>query len=85
MSLTLSTPKTVTLDKVRIEQFTVSPQNGAVMVHFSKGYEDAGGQYTPQEYDHVNFLDVTFDQDLYTQVKDTLYAMLDAHLNPQPE
>lgn len=78
-------PKTVTLDKVRIEQFTVSPQNGAVMIRYSKGYEDSNGQYIPQEYDHVNFLDVTFDQDLYTQVKDTLYMMLDAHLNPQPE
>jgi len=79
------TPTTITLDKVRIEQFTVSPQNGAVMIRYSKGHEDSNGQYTPQEYDHVNFLDVTFDPDLYKQVKEALYAMLDAHLNPQPE
>jgi hypothetical protein len=55
------------------------------MVHFSKGYEDVNGQYVPQEYNHVNFLDVSFDPELYNQVKQTLYAMLDAHLNPQPE
>lgn len=55
------------------------------MVRFSKGYEDVNGQYVPQEYDYVNFLDVTFDQNLYDQVKSTLYTMLDAHLNPRPE
>jgi hypothetical protein len=79
------TPNTITLNKVRIEQFTVSPQLNAVMIQYSKGYEDVNGQYVPQEYNHVNFLDVSFDPDLYNQVKQTLYAMLDAHLNPQPE
>lgn len=75
------TPNTITLDKVRIEQFTVSPQLNAVMVQYSKGYDDANGQYVPKEYTHVNFTDVSFDQTLYEQVKNTLYSMLSSHLN----
>lgn len=76
------TPTTVVLDKVRVEQFTVSPQIGAVMIRYSKGYEDANGQYVPQEYDHANFSEVSFDSVLYDQVKTALYDLLQQHLNP---
>ena len=75
------TPTTITLDKVRVEQFTVSPQIGAVMIRYSKGCEDENGQYVPQEYDHVNFDGVDFDANLYDQVKSALYALLESHLN----
>ncbi len=69
------TPNTVTLDKVRVEQFTVSPQTGAVMIHYSKGY-DENGQYVPKEYAHANFESVTFNEALYEQVKTALYELL---------
>lgn len=78
------TPTTITLDKVRVEQFTVSPQNGAVMIQYSKGYDDpATGQYVPQEYLHANFTEVAFDPTLYDQVKSALYSLLQSHLAPQ--
>lgn len=75
------TPTTMTLDKVRIEQFTVTPQNNAVMIHYSKGYNDAEGNYVPREYTSMNLLDVTFDPTLYEQVKTTLYNLLTAELS----
>jgi hypothetical protein len=75
------TPSTITLDKVRIEQFTVSPQLNAVMVQYSRGYDDANGQYVPKEYANANFMDVSFDQSLYDQVKSALYVMLSSYLN----
>jgi|LakMenEpi03Aug12_release.lakeMendotaPanAssembly.Ray.scaffolds.fasta_scaffold1893717_1 hypothetical protein len=75
-------PNTITLDKVRIEQFTVSPQLNAVMIQYSKGYDDANGHYVPKEYAYANFSDVTFDQSLYEQVKSALYDMLNSHINP---
>lgn len=77
------TPTTITLDQVRVEQFTVSPQDGAVMIKYSRGYNDENGHYVPKEYDSANFLDVTFDETLYNQVKSALYALLDSRLNPQ--
>lgn len=77
------TPTTITLDKIRIEQFTVSPQIGAVMIKYSKGYNDENGQYVPKEYESENFSDVTFDATLYEQVKSALYALLESKFNPQ--
>jgi len=74
------TPNTITLDKVRIEQFTVSPQLNAVMIHYSRGYNDENGQYVAKEYDSVNLKDVSFEQGLYDQVKDTLYELLSSKL-----
>lgn len=74
------TPNTITLDKVRIEQFTVSPQHSTVMIQYSKGYNDENGQYVPKQYENVNFTDLTFDQTLYDQVKNALYSMLQQHL-----
>lgn len=73
-------PNTITLDKVRIEQFTVSPQYSTVMIQYSKGYNDENGQYVPKQYENVNFTDLTFDQTLYDQVKNALYSMLQQHL-----
>jgi len=75
------TPNTITLDKVRIEQFTVSPQLNAVMIHYSRGYNDENGQYVAKEHDSVNLKDVSFEQGLYDQVKDTLYELLATHLS----
>jgi hypothetical protein len=80
MPLNLNAPIVTTLDKVRVEQFTVSPQLNTVMVHYSKGYEE-NGQYVPKEYASVNFEDVNFDPTLYNSVKDALYALLGEHLN----
>lgn len=75
------TPNTITLDKVRIEQFTVSPQLNAVMIHYSRGYNDENGQYVAKEYDRVDLKDVSFEQGLYDQAKDTLYELLATHLS----
>jgi len=75
------TPSIITLNKIRIEQFTVSPQLNAVMVQYSKGYENSNGEYVPKEYERINFTDVSFDQALYDQVKNALYSMLNVHLN----
>ena len=75
------TPNTITLDKVRIEQFTVSPQLNAVMIHYSRGYNDENGQYVAKEHDRVDLKDVSFEQGLYDQAKDTLYELLATHLS----
>jgi len=75
------TPTTITLDKVRIEQFTVNAQLNAVMIHYSRGYNDENGQYVAKEYDRVDLKDVSFEQGLYDQVKNALYSMLNVHLN----
>ena len=75
------TPTTMTLDKIRIEQFTVSPQKNAVMIHYSKGYNDTEGNYVPKEYTSKNLIDVEFDPTLYEQVKTTLYNLLTAELS----
>ena len=81
MPLNLTSPTTVVLNKIRVEQFTVSPQLNAVMVHYSKGCDDENGQYVPREYATINFKDVNFDPTLYNSVKDALYSLLNAELN----
>ena len=81
MPLNLNSPTTITFDKVRIEQFTVSPQLNAIMIHYSKGYTDENGQYVAKEYDAINFADVAFDPAVYSIVKDALYSLLDSKLN----
>ena len=81
MPLNLNQPTTITLDKVRIEQFTVSPQLNAIMIHYSRGYTDENGQYVAKEYDAINFVDVAFDPTTYNVVKDSLYSLLDSKLN----
>jgi hypothetical protein len=81
MPLNLNTPIIATLDKVRVEQFTVSPQLGTVMIHYSKGYDDENGQYIAREYASENFEDVVFDSALYDLVKTALYDLLNTKLN----
>ena len=81
MPLNLTSPTTVVLDKVRVEQFTVSPQLGTVMIHYSKGHNDENGQYIAREYASENFEDVVFDSTLYDLVKNALYDLLNTKLN----
>ena len=80
MPLALNTPITTVLDKVRVEQFTVSPQTGTVMIHYSRGSEE-NGTYSPREYDVANFEEVQFESDLYESVKAALYNLLNEKLN----
>lgn len=81
MPADLNTPVTTILDKVRVEQFTVSPQLGTVMIHYSIGNNDENGQYIPKEYASINFEEQTFDPTLYEQVKQALYDLLATKLN----
>jgi len=75
------TPNTITLDKVRIEQFTVSPQLNAVMIHYSRGYNDENGQYVTKEFDSVDIKGTSFNASLYEEVKTTLYNLLMSKLS----
>ena len=50
------------------------------MIHYSRGYNDENGQYVAKEHDSVNLKDVSFEQGLYDQVKDTLYELLSSKL-----
>jgi hypothetical protein len=81
MPITLSEPTTVTIDKLRIDLFSVDAQTNAVTIHFSRGYEDAGGNFVPKEFSRVDVKNMVFDPDLYSQVKDLLYATLVNELN----
>lgn len=80
MPISLNTPVTVTIDKVRIDEFHVSPQNMSITIHFSKGYEDANGQFVAKEFDRVDLKNINIDSTLYGQIKDTLYALLSDEL-----
>lgn len=71
----------ITLDKVRIEQYTVSPQTNVVMIKYSKGYNDADGNYIAKEYSSVNLEDVVVNENLYNLTKDFLYELLNSYLN----
>lgn len=73
----------ITLDKVRIEQYTVSPQINAVMIKYSKGYNDSNGNYIAKEYTYVNLEDVVVGQNLYDLTKDFLYELLNNHLTSE--
>lgn len=81
MPLNLNNPITTTLDKVRVEQFTVSPQTNTVMIQYSVGYTDANGQYVAKEYAVASFDEVNFSESLYEQVKAALYELLASRLN----
>jgi hypothetical protein len=85
MPISLNNPITIIVDKVRIDQFSVSPQRKSVTIHFSKGHEDASGNFVPHEYDRVDLENLDFDPTLYNQVKDYLYQLLSARLNPQSQ
>ena len=81
MPLNLNAPITTVLDKVRVEQFTVSPQLNTIMIHYSIGTTDENGLYVPREYSVANFQELTFDPSLYESVKTALYALLGEKLN----
>lgn len=80
MPITLSVPKTFTLDKVQIQQFTVVP-GGRVEIHFAKGYEDESGNFIAKEFSRADLNNVTIEPELYDAVKTKLYQLLQAHLD----
>lgn len=80
MPISLNTPTTITIDKVRIDEFSVRTQNNSITIHFSKGYEDAAGQFVAKEFDRVDLKNVVVDPTLYGQIKDILYALLNDEL-----
>lgn len=81
MPVILNEPKTLILNKLKIDRFEVSPEGGIVTIHFSKGYEDESGKFISIEFLKADFYDVQFDSNLYESVKNTLYQMLIEHLN----
>lgn len=81
MPIFLNVPTTITIDKVRIDEFSVRPQENSVTIHFSKGYEDATGQFIAKEFDRVDLKNVAVDPALYVQIKDVLYTLLNDELN----
>ena len=83
MPISITPSATFTIDKVRIDEFAVRPQNKTVIIHFSRGYEDAEGNFIPKEFDRVDVKNVDFDPTLYSQVKDTLYSLLTTTLVEQ--
>lgn len=78
------TPVTVTLDKVRINQFTVDTNYNTVTIYYSKGYEDGSGNFVSVEHARADVSEVIVAPTLYNDVKAALYVMLNDHLNPQP-
>ena len=80
MPISLTTPTTIVIDKLKIDAFSVSPESKSVTIQFSKGHEDADGKFVPKEYDRVDLKNVDFDATLYSQVKDVLYNLLLAAL-----
>lgn len=81
MPISIETPITVTIDKIMIDEFTIRPQDGTVVIHFSKGYEDPSGNFVAKQYDSVTLKNITFDPTLYEQVKDALYSLLSSELS----
>lgn len=82
MPITLNTPLTVVIDKVRIEEFSINPHANSVTIHYSKGYEDSDGKFVTKESSRVDVKEVAFDPTLYQQVKAALYVLLSNEVNP---
>ena len=82
MPITLNTPTTVVINKVRIEEFAINAQSNSVTIHYSKGYEDIDGKFFTKESSRVDVKDVAFDPALYQQVKAALYLLLSNEVNP---
>ena len=68
--------KVITVDQIRIEKFTVDPQRNTVSIMYSRGSTGENGEYSIKEYSHKIFDDVSFDENLYSEVKNILYNML---------
>lgn len=81
MPLTLSTTETIVLDTVKITQFTVSPEGGAVIIHYAIGHLNDQGQFIAKRHEHTTFKGVEFENDLYDSVKTKLYDLLGSRLN----
>ena len=81
MPISLDTPKTFILDKIRIDKFEVIPESGSVVIHFSNGYENELGQFISVESLRADFQSVEFEPTLYQSVKNTLYEMLLEYIN----
>ena len=75
------TPVTITLDKVRIEQFTVDAQRNTLTIYYTKGYEDGSGNFVVVDHARADVGNFSVDATLYDDVKAALYAILDEHLN----
>ena len=80
MPISLTNPTTITIDKIKINNFSVNTQGNQVTIHFSKGYETPEGEFVSKEFDRVDIKNTTIDPSLYSQVKDALYALLTAEL-----
>jgi len=76
MPIPLNAPTTITIDKIRIEEFTVRPQEMIVTIRFSRGYEDPQGNFVSKEFDSVDIKGASFNASLYEEVKTTLYDLL---------
>lgn len=81
MPLTLNTPETIVIDKIRIDEFSVRPQDKIVTIYYSRGYENEQGGFMSKGHDQISFKDVEFEPTQYESVKTTLYQMLSDHLN----
>lgn len=73
-------PVTTTIDKLRIEEFTVNPHESIVTIRFSKGYEDNEGTFIQKEVEVIKLKNVIFNESLYTDVKNALYELLLSNL-----
>ena len=80
MPISLTQPSTITIDKLRIDQFTINPKEKSVTIHFSKGYEDVDGNFVPKEYSRADLKEVEFDHSIYESVKNSLYGLLSSYL-----
>lgn len=76
------TPVTITLDKVRINQFTVDTQHNTVTIYYAKGYEDGSGEFIAVENARADIGTFSVSPTLYDDVKSALYSMLNDYLGP---
>lgn len=74
-------PVTLTLDKVRINQFTVDTNYNTITIYYSKGYEDGSGNFVTVEHARADLSDINVSPTLYSDVKTALYVMLNDHLS----
>ena len=81
MPISISSPSTIILDKIRIEEFSIKPQDNKITIHYSKGYIDNNNIYIPKEYDRADLSNIIFNPDTYEIVKNELYVLLENYIN----
>lgn len=83
MPLNLTSPKTFTLDKVKISKFEVSVNGNSnvVTIHYAIGYENESGEFVEKDFFREDLQDVTFSAELYESVKNKLYELLNSKIN----